>query len=60
MIALYSDDFLPKEGELFKNAVPFQEGRLEFFNETKAFDQIILDGMFAQYTNSYALLMGGK
>ena len=60
MIALYSDDFLPKEGELFKNAVPFQEGRLEFCNETKAFDQIILDGMFAQYTNSCALLMGGK
>lgn len=53
MTALYSDEHLPSLGELNKNFYNFEEERLVLFDETKAFDSLIKDGKFQEFSNSY-------
>ena len=60
MLTLYSDVFQPKRGELYKNSVPFREGRFSLFNEAKAFDEVIRHGDFKQFSNSYLICIGGQ
>lgn len=55
---IYSDEYLPNKSELFNNICNFDNDRLLLFDETKAFDNIIKDGLFDLYSNSYLLLLG--
>lgn len=58
MTTLYSDDRLPKLGELSDNMRNFDRDRLLLFDEKAVFDSIIKEEMFPLYTNSYMLLIG--
>ena len=51
--AVYSDEFLPKAGELYNNIRNFDSDRWVLFDETKAFDTIISSGMFPVFSNSF-------
>lgn len=55
---LYSDDRLPKIGELYQNIRNFDRDRLLLFDEQRAFDAVIRDGMFPHYSNSFMVVTG--
>lgn len=52
-MTIYSDEHLPKVGELWDNLRNFDQERYLFFDEMKAFDQIIKDGLFPVFSNSF-------
>lgn len=54
---IYSDDYLPKTGELNNNMRNFDRERITIFDETKVYDTIIKDGLFPLFSNSYLLLL---
>lgn len=54
---IYSDDYLPKVGELTTNIQNFDRDRLILFDETKAFDTIIKENLFTEYSNSFLVVM---
>ncbi len=56
--SVYSDEYLPKEGELFQNLRNFDRSRMELFDEGKVFNSIIKDGLFPQFSNSYMVVTG--
>lgn len=58
MTCLYSDDRLPKVGELSTNWNNYDRERLLLFDEEKAFDTIIRENLFSLYSNSYILVTG--
>ena len=58
MTCLYSDDRLPKTGELSSNLRNFDRDRLQLFDEKKVFDTIIQEKQFPLFSNSYMMLLG--
>lgn len=50
---IYSDDYLPKTGELNNNLRNFDNNRMITFDESKAFDSVIKNGLFPQFSNSF-------
>lgn len=56
-LSIYSDFYLPKVGELTNNINNYDRGRMVLFDEGKAFDNIIINGMFPQYANSFLVLI---
>ncbi len=58
MTCLYSDDRLPKTGELSSNLRNFDRDRLQLFDEKKVFDTILREGQFPLFSNSYMMLLG--
>ena len=60
MTTLYSDDRLPKVGELSSNMRNFDRDRLLLFDEKKVFDSLIREEMFPFYSNSYCIVIGKK
>lgn len=57
---IYSDDYLPQVGDLADNYRNFDGERMISFNEKKVFDEIIKDGKFSFFSNSFLVLMGEK
>ena len=57
---VYSDKYLPKKGELSNNLRNFDRNRLITFDEKLVFDQIIEEGQFPMFSNSYLLLIGNE
>ena len=55
---IFSDRKLPKIGELYQNIRNFDRERVLLFDEQKAFDMILREGLFSQYSNSYLLVIG--
>ena len=55
---IFSDKKLPKTGELYQNIRNFDRDRVLLFDEQKAFDMIIGEGLFPQYSNSYMVVIG--
>lgn len=55
---IYSDAILPKEGELVKNYYTDEE-RIILFDEIKAFNSIIHDGVFDMFANAYLVIIEG-
>ena len=53
---IYSDDKLPGQGDLNTNLRNFDADRLVLFDETRAFDSIIEEGMFPEYSNSFLIM----
>lgn len=58
MTTLYSDDYLPRKGELSNNLRNFDRDRVLLFDEKQVFDQIIEEEAFPMFSNSYLLLVG--
>ena len=56
-LSIYSDEYLPKPGELNNNFRNFDNERMVLFDESRVFDNIIKDGMFDQYSNSYLVIL---
>ncbi len=56
--AVYSDEYLPKAGELNHNLRNFEGERLVLFDEEKVYDQLIADGRFPEYANAYLCVAG--
>lgn len=54
---VYSDEYLPKKGELVNNYRTFGEPSIISFDETQAWDNLINDGIFQQFSNSFMLLI---
>lgn len=54
---IYSDEYLPKIGELNNNFNNFDADRLVTFDESKVFDTIIGEGMFPVYSNSFLIIV---
>ncbi len=52
-LTIYSDRYLPKIGELKNNLCNFDRDRLLLMEEEKVYDQIIKDGLFPLYSNSF-------
>ncbi|MCD7763554.1 MAG: class I SAM-dependent methyltransferase [Lachnospiraceae bacterium] len=55
---VFSDERLPKTGELTMNLRNFDRERMLLFDEKKAFDNVIREGMFPFFSNSYLLEIG--
>ena len=53
---IYSDDMLPSKGELNTNLRNFDADRIVLFDEEKAFDSFIEEGVFPEYSNSYIVI----
>lgn len=52
-MVIYSDDFLPEKGTLNKNNLNFDRQKIYMFDESKVFDQVIDEGMFPFFSNSF-------
>lgn len=57
-MSIYSDEWLPKAGELNTNLRNFEGERLLLFNEEKVYDQLIRDGRFPEFANTYLCVIG--
>ncbi len=58
MSTIYSDQYLPKKGELSTNLRNFDRDRMLLFDEKRAFDQIIEEEEFSLFSNSYLVVVG--
>lgn len=58
MTTVYSDERLPKIGELSDNMRNFDRDRLLLFDEKNVFDSLIREEMFPSFSNSYLLVVG--
>ncbi len=58
MTTLYSDKRLPVKGELTDNIRNFDRNRMVLFHEKYAYDGIIDDGLFPDFSNSYVVVIG--
>lgn len=58
MTTLYSDRFLPGKGELSNNIRNFDGDRMLLFDEKRAFDGLVRDGLFPVFANSYLAVLG--
>lgn len=50
---VYSDDCLPKKGDLTYHIANYEDDRIVLFDEQKVFDSIIEEGQFPLFSNSY-------
>lgn len=55
---VFSDEKLPKAGELYQNIRNFDRDRVMLFDEQKAYDMVIREGLFSQYSNSFMVIIG--
>ncbi|MCQ2519015.1 MAG: class I SAM-dependent methyltransferase [Lachnospiraceae bacterium] len=58
MHTLFSDERLPRLGELKDNKRNFDQDRMDLFSEKDAFDSLIEDGTFDKFSNSYLVVLG--
>ncbi len=58
MTQMYSDDYLPKVGELSDNIRNFDRDRWKFFDEKLAFDSLTEAGEFPYFSNSFLVVTG--
>lgn len=52
---IYSDEWLPGEGELMDNRRNFEGDRLQLFDERKVYDTLLGEGVFETFSNSYLI-----
>lgn len=55
---VYSDRYLPKQGELANNLRNFDRDRMVLFDEKLVFDQVIEEEEFPLFSNSYLVVIG--
>lgn len=57
-LEIYSDARLPKAGSLTNNFRNFDNERMIVFDEAKVYDNLIADGMFDIFSNSFLVIAG--
>lgn len=55
-MTIYSDDYLPKKGELNQNFSNFDRMRLQLFDEPRVYDTLTESGLFPEFSNSFLVL----
>lgn len=55
-MSVYSDAYLPKTGELRDNRKNFDRERYILFDEARAFDRILEDGLFPVFANAFLVI----
>lgn len=55
-VSIYSEEYQPKKGELNLSLRNFDGDRMVSFDETRAYDALIEEGMFPFYSNSFLVL----
>lgn len=55
-LTIYSDKFLPAEGELNDYFANFDRERLGLFSEPKVYDSVIRAGLFPEFSNSFLVI----
>ncbi len=58
-MAIYSDEYLPKKGDIRGNVLNFDRARVNLFDESKAIDAMVDDGLFPLYSNSFLVVIDG-
>ncbi len=58
MTLLHSDAYLPKYGELQDNVRNFDRDRIVLFNEKHAYEEMVKDGMYPEFANSFEVILG--
>ena len=56
-LVIYSDDYLPKKGELIDNEKNLDRDRLCLFNEGRVFDTMIDNRLFPEFSNSFLIII---
>jgi 2-polyprenyl-3-methyl-5-hydroxy-6-metoxy-1,4-benzoquinol methylase len=56
--SIYSDDYLPRKGDL-KIRQNFDRLRLETFDENTVLEELVDEGLFAEFANSFLIVAGG-
>lgn len=56
-LQIFSDDYMPQVGMLHDNQKNLDCTRMVLFDEDKAFDSIVQDGMFDKFSNSYLIIL---
>ena len=59
-LMLFSDQYLPSKGELCDNIKNYDQERMQFFDEEKVYDNIIDNGMYPFFSNSYLLILSNE
>ena len=52
-LTIYSDEYLPKCGELKVTAYNYDRARMELFDEMRVEDTLISNGLFPEFSNSF-------
>ncbi|MEW9991035.1 class I SAM-dependent methyltransferase [Clostridium butyricum] len=55
---IYSDEYLPTEGELNNNMRNFDKERIITFDEARVYNMLIKENLFPIYSNSYLIVLG--
>ena len=58
--SVYSDQYLPRKGDLKENTNNFDRKRLGLFDEAKVFDTLIDNDLFPEFSNSFLVLLERK
>lgn len=56
-LMIYSDNHLPKRGELMDNGRALSGERLHLFDEGRAFDALISNHLFTEFSNSFLIVV---
>ena len=54
---IYSDEYLPKKGELNRNRQNLDRERMQVFQEERVWDSLIESGLFPQFSNSFLVVV---
>lgn len=55
---IHSDRYLPGFGELLDNVRNYDSSRMLLFNEKYAYDEMVHDGMYQDFANSFEIIIG--
>ncbi len=58
MTLLHSDSYFPSFGELQDNVRNFDRDRLVLFNEKHAYEDLVREGMYQEFANSFEVIIG--
>ena len=58
MTLLHSDYYLPGFGELQDNVRNYDRDRMVLFNEKHAYEDLVKDGMYPDFANSFEVILG--
>ncbi|MCD7955381.1 MAG: methyltransferase [Lachnospiraceae bacterium] len=53
---IYSDEYLPRRGELNRNTQNFDRERMRIFSEELVYDSLVECGQFPQFSNSFLVI----
>lgn len=56
-VTIYSEDRMPKKGELYAEVPNFDNTRIVAFDEAKAFDELVEDNKFPFFSNSFLYIL---